>query len=82
MTLPQIIEKWTVAPARILGIPAGTLSVGSDADVVIFDPNSEWIPDAENLRSNSKNCAVLGRKLRGQVAATICKGKIVFSRKD
>lgn len=82
MTLPQIIEKWTVAPARILGIPAGTLSIGADADVVIFDPNSEWIPDAENLRSNSKNCAVLGRKLRGQVAATICKGKIVFSRKD
>ncbi len=78
MTLPQVLEKLTVAPAKILGISAGTLSVGSDADIVIFDPNETWIPEADKLKSNSENCAVLGRKLRGRVVATLCKGKIVF----
>ena len=78
MTLPQVLEKLTVAPAKILGIPAGTLSNGADADITIFDPNEEWIPEAGKLKSNSRNCAVLGRKLRGRVAATVCKGKIVF----
>ncbi|MBQ6705206.1 MAG: dihydroorotase [Opitutales bacterium] len=78
MTLPQVLEKLTVAPAKILGIPAGTLSNGADADIMIFDPNEEWIPEADSLKSNSRNCAVLGRKLRGRVVTTVCKGKIVF----
>lgn len=78
MTLPQIVEKLAPAPAKILGIPTGTLSVGADADIVIFDPNAEWTPRADALKSNSKNCAVLGRTLHGRVLATICGGKIVF----
>lgn len=78
MTLSQVLEKLTLAPAKILGITAGTLSVGADADIVIFDPNEEWIPEAENLKSNAKNCAVLGSKLHGRVRTTICKGKLVF----
>ena len=78
MTLSQVLEKLTHAPAKILGITAGTLSEGTDADVVIFDPNTEWTPTADELKSNSQNCAVLGKKLRGRVSATICKGKVVF----
>ena len=41
LTLPQILEKMSTAPARILGIPAGTLQVGANADVVLFDPQRE-----------------------------------------
>lgn len=78
MTLSQIVEKLTVAPAKILGIDAGTLSVGAVADIAIFDPDEEWTPTASALKSNSKNCAFLGRKLRGRVRTTICAGKIVF----
>lgn len=78
MTLPQITEKLAAAPAKILGISAGTLSVGADADIVIFDPDAAWTPKAEALKSNSKNCAVLGRELHGKVLATICRGKVVF----
>lgn len=78
MTLPQILEKLTSAPAKILGIPAGTLSVGADADIVVFDPDETWTPSADALKSNSKNCAVLGKKLRGRVRMTVCRGKIVF----
>lgn len=80
MTLPQIVEKLTAAPAKILGIGAGTLSEGAPADIVIFDANEEWTPTADALVSNSKNCAVLGRRLRGRVCMTICGGKIVFER--
>lgn len=80
MTLPQIVEKLTAAPAKILGIGAGTLSEGAPADIVIFDANEEWTPTADALVSNSKNCAVLGRRLRGRVCVTICGGKIVFER--
>lgn len=80
MTLPQIVEKLTAAPAKILGIGAGTLSEGAPADIVIFDATEEWTPTADALVSNSKNCAVLGRRLRGRVCMTICGGKIVFER--
>lgn len=80
MTLPQIVEKLTAAPAKILGIGVGTLSEGAPADIVIFDANEEWTPTADALVSNSKNCAVLGRRLRGRVCMTICGGKIVFER--
>lgn len=78
MTLPQIVEKLTCAPAKILGIDAGTLAVGAAADVVVFDPDAEWTPDADALKSNSKNCAVLGRVLHGRVLATLCGGKAVY----
>lgn len=78
MTLPQIVEKLTCAPAKILGINAGTLTVGAAADIVVFSPDEAWTPEAKSLRSNSENCAVLGRELHGRVSVTICGGKIVF----
>jgi len=78
MPLPQIVEKLTSAPAKILGIDAGTLSVGANADIVVFDADAEWTPTADALKSNSRNCAVLGRKLHGRVLTTICHGKIVY----
>ena len=80
MTLPQIVEKLSLAPAKILGVPAGTLAEGAAADIVAFDPDEAWTPRAEALRSNSKNCAVLGRTLHGRVRLTLCGGKIVFER--
>lgn len=78
MPLSQILEKLTIAPAKILGISAGTLSVGAVADVVIFDPSEAWTPQADTLKSNAQNCAVLGRPLRGRVSRTICRGKVVY----
>ncbi len=41
--LPQLIETLTAAPARILGIEAGTLAIGSQADICVFDPEAEWV---------------------------------------
>ncbi len=77
--LSQLIEKMSLNPARLLGLKnKGSLSEGSDADIVIFDPNKEWIVKKEEILSKSKNSPFIGWKLRGVVEHTICRGKIVY----
>ena len=78
LTLSQVIEKMSTAPARILGIPAGSLQVGANADVVLFDPQREWVVDPEKLHGKSKNTPFKGMKLKGKVALTIFRGRIVY----
>lgn len=65
--------------AKVLGIPGGSLSEGSDADIVIFDPEEEWVPGPDSFRSRSHNSPWLGRKLTGKVTRTIVAGKTVYS---
>ena len=43
----------TINPARILGIPKGTLAIGADADVTIIDPNARWTVDPDRFHSKS-----------------------------
>ena len=78
LTLAQLVEKMTTAPARILGLQAGTLQVGSAADVTIFDPGVKWTLDAEKLHSKSKNTPFDGHKMTGRVVATFVAGQQVF----
>ncbi len=80
LELPQLIETLTAAPARILGIEAGTLAIGSQADICIFDPNLEWALTADSLKSAGKNTPFLGQTLKGRVNATLMDGRIVFRR--
>ena len=69
-------------PAEILNIPAGTLSVGANADVVVFDPDEEWTVDVNRLHGKSKNCPFKGRTLKGKVKYTILGGEIVYNDKE
>lgn len=78
LTLPQAIAHLSSEPARIFGLPKGTLSVGADADVTIVDPAREWVVDITKTASKSRNSPFHGWKLRGQVLATIVSGKIVW----
>ena len=78
LTLSQVIEKMSTNPARILGIPAGTLQVGANADVVLFDPEKKWVVDPEKLHGKSKNTPFKGMELKGKVALTIFRGRIVY----
>ena len=78
MTLPEIIAKMTVNPARILNLEKGRLSVGSDADLTIFDPNEEWVVDASKFASKGRNTPFNGRTLKGKVKYTIVAGTIVY----
>lgn len=77
LTLPQLLEKMTVNPAQLLGIPVGTLTPGASADIVLFDPGKQW--KVENFASKSSNSPFIGQTLTGQVVKTICRGKVVYS---
>ena len=76
MKLPLLdtLAKVTSNPARLLGIEAGTLSVGAPADVCIFDPQSEFRVSRENLKSQGKNSPFLGQMLSGRVRYTLIDG--------
>ncbi len=78
MSLFQLIEKMSVNPARILGIPAGVLEVGAAADIVLFDPKATWTVDENALHGKSKNTPFKGMTLTGKVKMTICGGRIVY----
>ena len=80
LALPQLIAKYTVHPASVLGVPYGTLRVGSSADVTILDPDYAYEVEATTLRSRSKNSPFLGWRLRGAAVATIVSGEVIFER--
>ncbi|HZI31219.1 MAG TPA: dihydroorotase [Candidatus Binatia bacterium] len=79
LSLPDMIAKYTIHPARLLNLPKGTLSVGADADVTVFDLEREWVYSPEGSASKSKNSPFFGWKLKGKVAATIVSGKKIFA---
>jgi dihydroorotase len=73
--LAEVIAKFTVAPAQLLRLPKGTLTVGADADVTVFDPEREWVFDKGSSASKSKNSPFYGWSLKGKAVATIVAGK-------
>lgn len=77
LSLPELIAKYTVAPARLLRLPKGTLSVGADADVTVLDPNGEWIFRRQETASRSFNSPFYGWRLRGRAVCTIVGGRVV-----
>ncbi len=76
LSLPNLIAKMTINPARILNLSKGTLAVGADADVTIIDLDREWVVDVANFRSKSRNCPFASSKLRGKAVYTIVAGEI------
>ena len=78
LSLGRMVELMTHAPARLLGLDAGTLQVGARADVCAFDPAEKWVLTPEALRSKSKNSPWLGHELTGRVRATWAAGRRVF----
>jgi len=77
LPLPDLIAKFTVNPARLLNLHKGTLGVGADADVTVFDPDYEWVFRVEESASKSKNSPFSGWKLKGRAVAAIVAGTIV-----
>lgn len=80
LSLSQVIAAYTVHPARVLGLPHGTLRVGSSADVTILDPEYEYTVEPAAFRSRSKNSPFIGWRLRGAAVATIVGGEVIFER--
>jgi len=67
-------------PARVWGLypEKGSLDVGTDADIVIVDPEREWTFDRANLRSKGTVTPFDGERFRGAVSTTIVRGKVVY----
>ena len=78
--LSTALSRITVDAARIAGLHAGELSVGSAADVCIFNPDTRWTVQASALLSQGKHTPFLGYELQGQVHTTLVAGRIVFQR--
>ncbi len=78
LPLKKIIETLTINPAKILKINKGSLKIGNDADICIFDLNKPWVVKADDLKSKSKNTAIEDRKLQGKVIMTFLNGNLVY----
>jgi dihydroorotase len=72
------LRKMTYNPARILGLPGGTLDIGSPADITIIDPDKRWVVSKTKFKSKSKNSPFIGWRLSGKVTDTVLGGKKVF----
>ncbi len=78
LTLLQVIERLSCGPARLLGLPAGTLAPGAAADLVIFNPDRIGKVNPEKFRSKSKNTPFDGRPVQGRILRTVVDGRSVF----
>ncbi len=80
MTPLQMVARMSLAPAAILGLnDRGSLAVGMAADLMIVDPQREWVVDPRKFYSKARNTPFAGWHLKGQVVKTIVDGRIVFS---
>lgn len=75
LTMLQLLEKMTVNPAKLYGLPSGRIEEGAPADLVLFDPEEKWTPT--EYVSMSSNSPFTGWELYGKVKMTICGGKVV-----
>jgi dihydroorotase len=76
--LARLIQMYTVEPARLLKINAGTLSIGARADVTLIDPELKWTVKVDQFHSASRNSPFDGWKLKGRAVQTIVGGKIIW----
>jgi dihydroorotase len=76
--LPTLIERMSCAPARVMGLRAGTLTRGAAADVTVLDPDRWWVVEPSHFVSKGRNTPYAGKELRGRAAYTIVGGEVVF----
>ncbi len=82
ISLETLIERMTIGPVRALGLDRhapgiGSLAPGAPADVVLLDPDAEWIVEPERFASKGKNTPLAGVTLKGRAVMTIAAGVIV-----
>lgn len=77
--LPRLIETLSTAPAKLFGLPGGSLKPGAPADLAVVDLEEPWIVSESGIRSRSKNTCFEGARLQGMVLQTLVAGRTVFS---
>lgn len=78
LTMIHLLEKMTINPAELYQLDCGSLEVGKNADIVIFDEREKWT--VGEFYSKSSNSPFIGETLYGRVICTICNGKIVYEK--
>ena len=79
-TLATMLATLTSSPAKLLGLPGGTLAKGAPADLVLFDDGEPFVVASEELHSRARNTAFEGRKFQGRARMTFVGGECVFKR--
>ena len=82
VSLPELLARMTINPARLLGLPGGKLARGQPADLLVFNPGKTWVVTGSALRSKSKNTPFEDRHLQGVVMRTVVSGEAVFIREE
>ena len=80
LTLEQLAEKMSAAPARILGLEGGALKEGAVADLMLADLSEKYVIDPAEFRSKGKNTPFKGQEVYGRVKATIVDGAVKFGK--
>jgi dihydroorotase len=80
LTPAQAIEKVSLNPARILGLPLGRLTQGEPANMTAIDPDTTYVLDSETFQSKSRNCPFHGLTVQGRAVCTLVDGRLAFSR--
>lgn len=78
LSLSELITRFTTAPSKMLRLKKGTLSLGADADVTVFDPDQEWTFEQNDTASKSLNSPFYGWSLKGKPTHTLVNGRIVW----
>jgi dihydroorotase len=82
MPLDRFVALFSAGPARVFGLPGGTLARGSPADATIFDPEKRWKVDPAKFVTKGRSTPFAGWELVGAPAATIVGGRVVWQRVD
>lgn len=80
LSLHTLVERMACAPARLFGLPGGTLRRGAAADITVFDPQLAWTVDPQAFLTKGRNTPYGGRTLYGRVACTLVGGQVVYQR--
>lgn len=78
LDLKTIISKMTWEPAKVFKLDAGTLNVGSAADITVIDLDNEWVVDAKNFYTKGSHSPFIGRKFKGKAVMTFVDGKMMM----
>jgi dihydroorotase len=79
LSLADTLAAVTVRPARVLGVPAGTLAPGASADVCLYDPSRAWIVQPATLASQCKNTPFTGLEMTARVVRTLAAGRTIHA---
>ena len=77
LSAEQLVEKFALAPRRILGLPLATIREEEAAEFTLFRPDQDWLPQVEKRASKSANSPFWGKTLKGKVFGIVHKNQLV-----